>query len=405
MKKFISLAIVAVMLVSMLAVNTSAANTYIPKGTEVPMFTKAPDFDGKITKEEWVGEPTISFTVSEASKANTDGVSAQNVYFDNTYSQLSDDELAAMKTDVWFRYDANYLYMGVIVYDPTGNVNVCPNGNELWNGDNIQIKIDPQGPNSAMYALDKNFDWTKTPFSNDIFPTEIWDDNWDNEDGTYGNYRPLKNNEYKPYWFLNCDKLADYTAALANDTVVVFNNTDPHVLLENRAIAVIPAPTAACPDAVETHYEIALPWSEIYKEFQNLAPTAGTALGVVLGITENYGVTNAENWRYYDSCYSWGTGLYGGQAVSFPDTIGGTNALILLDESTARTPYEVYIPPVVEDNNNNNDANVDNGAADDNKDEGTKSPQTGDSVLFVALIAACCLAVVTALTKKRLASK
>lgn len=400
MKKFISLAIVAVMLVSMLAVNTSAANTYIPKGTEVPMFTKAPDFDGKITKEEWVGEPTISFTVSEASKANTDGVSAQNVYFDNTYSQLSDDELAAMKTDVWFRYDANYLYMGVIVYDPTGNVNVCPNGNELWNGDNIQIKIDPQGPNSAMYALDKNFDWTKTPFSNDVFPTEVWDA--DKEE-----WRAPKNNEYKPYWFLNCDKLADYTASLANDTVVVFNNTDPHVLLENRAISVIPAATATLPDAVETHYEIALPWAEIYKEFPNLTPAEGTALGVVLGITENYGVTNAENWRYYDSCYSWGTGLYGGQAVSFPDTIGGTNALVLLGEDTARTPYEEYIPPVVDNGAGNENAGNENAGNENagNTDSGNKAPQTSDNLALVVLLAVATLAAVVVLTKKRLASR
>ena len=97
---------------------------------EALKFTTAPTIDGVITEEEW-GTPLITFD------QNTD-LCYQDFHLGHT----------ELSVTLWLRWDETYLYIGATSPEPDGQF--CPSDEgENWNGDTLQIRVDPNGPNST----------------------------------------------------------------------------------------------------------------------------------------------------------------------------------------------------------------------------------------------------------------
>ena len=125
MKKFLALALVALM-VAVLALPMSAkANETV----EALYFDEAPKIDGVIEEDVW-GEPTV---VSKAGQATT--------------YQMGTDAVV-LEMNIWLRWDKDNFYIGVTSPDKDGQSLQAGDGSN-WNGDVIQWRLDPFGPISS----------------------------------------------------------------------------------------------------------------------------------------------------------------------------------------------------------------------------------------------------------------
>lgn len=379
MKKFFSILLVACMIIGTMAITVSAApppvpaivnnNTYIPTPVEVPKFTTPPTFDGVITTEEWVGEPSIKFGPATAAIAGInekgiphpqrgESVTADNSFFDPYYSTLVEEEYNKMYTEVWFRYDANNMYIAAKVHDVTGQCNKQAfSMDDIWNGDNIEITFDPEGPNSGMisgvpgFEGDPNYDWTTTPFNQEIFNHFRVNNN--------------VNNNYRQCWIRDFDKKNDFVFArdFVDGLDYGFNTKSGNELYDNIKITVDENDDGSC----IINYEIYIPWAEIFRSYGSAADAVpGKVFGAVFSVTEAYDMSKAGGWRYYDSCYSWGGGHFGGWAQDAPNSAGGTNAVILSAETL--TPFEAPVPGGGNEGGNEGSGNEGSG------NEGTVNP-------------------------------
>lgn len=125
MRKFLALALVAVILAAVALPMSAKAN----ESVEALYFETAPKIDGVISEEEW-GEPTVSVKGGQAT----------------TYQHAADVKDNTM--DLWLRWDADYMYVGVKTPDTDGQSLQAGEGSN-WNGDVIQFRFDPWGANSS----------------------------------------------------------------------------------------------------------------------------------------------------------------------------------------------------------------------------------------------------------------
>ena len=97
---------------------------------EAMKITTAPTIDGVITEEEW-GAPFLSFD--------------QNT--ERCYQDFHDGYVKLSAT-LWIRWDETYLYIGLTSPEPDGQY--CSDiPGRSWDGDSLQIAIDPNGPNTT----------------------------------------------------------------------------------------------------------------------------------------------------------------------------------------------------------------------------------------------------------------
>lgn len=394
MKKVVSILLTACMLLSAMAISAAAAivpldpientNTYIPTPVEVLKFTTPPTIDGVISKDEWAGNATIKFGVATAATTIysphpelAEAVSADNTFWDPYYTTLTEEQYNKMKTQVWFRYDDNYLYVAAKVLDVTGVVNKKADEMEnIWNGDALEITVDPEGPNSGMFNFDgtkiganlnPGYDWTTTPFDQTIF----------NEYRT-GDETNVNNN-YRKCWIRDLQKKNDFVFAKSfwDDEVYGYETQAGREYWQNAGITVDDNGDGT----YYINYEIRLKWNDVlrtYKKKINFGP--GLILGCVVSVTEAWDMDLQSDWRYYDSCYCWGGGHFGGWAQDAPNSAGGTNAIVL--SATEVTPYETPfeddesepepepLPPVIEEGGGKNEVDDDDIVVED--------PSTGD---------------------------
>ncbi len=141
MKKLITLALVTIMIVSM-SYTVSAKD--IDK-VEAPYFNILPVIDGVVTSEEW-GDVTVRITPTQAA----------SYYCDAGAGEID------ISFDLWLRWDEKYLYIAVVTNDPDGHSLPAGEGN-LWNGDVIQFRADPAGPNGSG---DKDAPWSDSMVPN-----------------------------------------------------------------------------------------------------------------------------------------------------------------------------------------------------------------------------------------------
>ena len=125
MKKFLALALVALMLAALALPMSAKANETV----EALYFDEAPKIDGVIEEDVW-GEPTV---VSKAGQATT--------------YQMGTDAVV-LEMNIWLRWDKDNFYIGVTSPDKDGQSLQAGEGSN-WNGDVIQWRLDPFGPNSS----------------------------------------------------------------------------------------------------------------------------------------------------------------------------------------------------------------------------------------------------------------
>lgn len=141
MKKFMAFALVIIMAVTL----SFAASAKDIDKVEALYFNVLPTLDGVVTAEEW-GDATI----------HVDPVQPASYYCDNGAGAID------ISFDLWLRWDEKNLYIAVVTKDPDGHSLPAGEGN-LWNGDVIQFRADPAGPNASG---DKDAPWSDTMVPN-----------------------------------------------------------------------------------------------------------------------------------------------------------------------------------------------------------------------------------------------
>lgn len=309
MKKIISVILACIMLSALFVMPTSAAQSNVD--VSALKFTKQPTIDGVISEEEW-GAMTFSVKGSEAS-TNSD----ESVNEFNTYIEFQDEEVREyFGYDVWLRWDADYFYIGAIVHDPDGH-SLPQGGASIWNGDVIQFRIDPSGPNSCMKRADPNYDYKTTAFD---FNKYIFKD------------------DTSRIW-VNASKLINAGIGLVNKTSAqAFDmQAEKDMTLDGTLVGITTVDTGDMVDTFycETVYECAIPWATI-----GATGAENTLLGMTMvGFNSVAGS--------YNAYLTWGSGLCGSQSRDARKTAGGSNAVTLVaDEVTPADTYAVVTTEV-----------------------------------------------------------
>ena len=125
MKKILALSLVLLTALTLVVPMSAKDNETV----EALYFDTPPVFDGVITEEEW-GKPTVEVKAGQAT----------------TYQMGADVVELTMK--LWIRWDEEYMYVGVTSPDTDGQ-SLQEAGANNWNGDSIQFRFDPMGPNSS----------------------------------------------------------------------------------------------------------------------------------------------------------------------------------------------------------------------------------------------------------------
>lgn len=304
MKRIFASLLAAILLASTLAVGVSAEQTNVD--ADVLKFTAKPTFDGVVSVEEW-GEPTVTVKASEAA---TKEDNQQPSPF-NTYAEFETDEMiAAAKYDLWLRWDSEYFFIAARVTDPDG-YSLPSGGANIWNGDCLQTRIDPDGPSSGMLTKYPDFNYKTDAFDYKKLAgkTEL---TWKSADkiinagfGLVGGFTL---------------QAFDMQSEKAMDTTLFSMTTTPN------------DPTGMSDDfGCENVYEIAIPWATIGGD--GYAPNENDILGMTVVVINGAG-------SGYNGLLTWGSGITGGQNKDARKTLGGSNAVHLL--GTEVTPKEGY---------------------------------------------------------------
>ena len=134
-------------------------NALEPDTGEALKFTKPPTIDGTISPEEW-GEPTKK-DVQHGSPANA----------------IARNPEQGIKFDLWLRYDDNNVY--IALQTPDENLINTNSGHDMWNGDAIQLEVDPLGNwqsqgKSDYYYLSDNAREIAYSYSSKEHKSQAW---------------------------------------------------------------------------------------------------------------------------------------------------------------------------------------------------------------------------------------
>lgn len=321
--------------------------------------------DGKIGEGEW-GDPIAVIDSKYAadnigykwyhSSIEYEHPSAENTYYfynndPTTKKSMTPDGL---NFTLYMMWDEDYLYVAAHVNDADGHLG-ANKGAEAHNGDALQVRIDPLGPNSVVDGKgydakgnDRNeaYDTFIPPWKGTEYPDKRYAPCHDtvgnfvfayvNAAGGYTEafdasrrYNPQLDSEYKD----RNDNVVPTTFYEGDDVSPKFR--DVLGLGEGVHAAVNPSNKGSKRyPKWETEYEAAIPWALIGEEYK---PTAGDQLGASVGL--NNGKTGEEGFNAY---LEWGTGVSDTHMRYSPITCGGSNCLILSDESytTPRCNHE-----------------------------------------------------------------
>lgn len=311
------------------------------------------EMDGKIDEGEW-GKPAISISSEYATKfsgkngqknPDYDTPSKENTFF---YTNFKRDQLNInyfpLQFDAYFLWDDEYLYMAIDVLDWDGHVNATKSDRQegAWNGDAVQFRIDPDGPNSIVdgegydgkvnpypWKRSEHPGWEETysEFPNFIVSlTEIqgkgaFVERWDaarrynvvevppTESGGEVTYTGSQSNvaDGTDIWG---PVYASVTTEVQNDLIDYVNGI------------YYPA---------KTQYEIAIPWEymdsaqEILESGNYFEPEAGMELGFALALMNGQRGAVGD----FDSYLEWGNGVTRDATYHHYEVAGGSNCLVL----------------------------------------------------------------------------
>ena len=325
MKKIISMAIVCVMLAAIIMIPVSAAQTNVE--VKALKFTEKPTIDGTISEDEW-GEVSFTVKASEAQdKENAaEGVNEFNTYLGGVGGDISELVRNDMSYQLWMRWDDEYFYVAVKVHDADGHA-ANKTGADIWNNDGVQMRVDPEGPDSKQVADDPSFDWKTTE--------------WDyvkgtSADGGFGSEGSKIWNSNKKIINAGFALTGPEGARTASKWDMQAQAAMPDTLFEATTYD-ISGDTDDEDFACETSYEIAIPWGTIGDKVkgEGWVPAAEDYLGMTLVVLNALG-------SGADSYLTWGCGVCGGQGSEARTTCGGSNAILLsADTYSPKTGYAV----------------------------------------------------------------
>ena len=327
MKKFATLLMVFAMLASLLAVSASAEKDGGQTNMEVtvPMFAQQPTLDGVISEEEW-GEVTVQMVTSGAATLdNSDAIGenefAKNIFYWYEFEGFSDE----LSYDLWIRWDNDYLYVAALVNDPDP-FSLPEGGEEIWNGDMIQIRVDDHGPSAVMLKEDATFNYLTDSFNGNRYKKP-----WSNDTEVFNGIMGLVKGKTPTIW--RCGKQYGNGWDLADDGGLV-----GITVIENKDDS---GEVVSC----TTSYEGAIPWSAIATK-DGKTPAAGEVFGMAVSVA----CSDSNN---LNAWLMWGSGVTtppGDQGQPRP-TRGGSQAIVLsADAVTPGADYPVAgEDPVVSD--------------------------------------------------------
>ncbi len=312
--------------------------------------------DGNIEPDEW-GKKSLSvnsvYAGRSSGKNGQRNVDMDEPAKDNAYYYMNFKGWGATQTpvyrdmqfDAYFLWDEEYFYMAVDVLDPDGFYNKKQSAQEGgWNGDALQFRIDPDGPNSIAkdgkgydakntprpwkrsemkngyqerYAEIPNFIISLTePLNKDINgSTNAFVERWDAAKRYNVTEEALENNK---------TQLVGNEADVSNGIAVSDNDVwDPvYASVTTKQVKGM---------TFRTQYEIAIPWAYMDSAPEKIAsgdfftPEVGMQLGMALTLFN--GPRGAQNG--YTSSLSWGNGVTGDASYHHYEMDGGSNCLIL----------------------------------------------------------------------------
>ena len=307
MKKFASFLMVAVMLASLLVISASAEQTNME--VTVPKFTKQPTFDGYVSEEEW-GDVTVHVVTDGAATLDDNEVSyneefgLRNIFYWFDVEGASD----SLSYDLWLRWDETYIYVAAIVNDPDP-FSLPSGGEEIWNGDMLQMRIDEQGPSAIMLNEDPDFDYRTDAFNGTRYKKP-----WSNDTEVFNGIFGLVRGEVPTAWRCGKEYGNGYNLDNALIGITYVANDD---------------------DTCTTMYEGAIPWADVNA---TLVPKSGDIYGmsVVVGCSDSNSLNAWLQWGHGVTSTPEGT-----DQPQPKGTRGGSQAIVLTDETTV-TPADGY---------------------------------------------------------------
>ncbi|MBE6562505.1 MAG: hypothetical protein E7660_02080 [Ruminococcaceae bacterium] len=338
MKKLLSLALVSVMLFAVVAgaIPAQAVDAFNVDEVEAKYFDVKPTIDGYISEAEW-GAPLV---LAEQSDAQTVGGQSPtpNRFFATANGGGYDAATLSMSYMLWLSWDENYFYIGAKVNDPDGHS--LRNGRgETWDGDALQVRIDPEGAN----AVNGGFEFDPALDSTDRKP-------WGSAnvcDLLFGYC--LNAGGYKEAWNNTID---------VNKGMLANNAYTQSMGLVDMAIATAGSSYTSDTQNGITTYEVAIPWSYIdynnpgrqhnyYKyalkdgtDKQGNKQGPGGAIGVEYGMSAVVlNADGASGGNHWNALLTWGSGIVGIQHTDENyKTCAGSNAVILSGDKVSEDP-------------------------------------------------------------------
>lgn len=225
-------------------------------------FDKLPEIDGKVTVEEW-GQPSV----------------AHIKYPENPQTDVSKDDQTDVEFTIWFRYTFDGLYIAAQTPD-TSPCNDNVDGAQIWNGDCLQMRLDPYGCTEDQ----------------GLFASPSRDNNY--------------SEDYQEFAFAYCKDDGDCYAYCW------------HGIMEGMALQSEGGKYGASNDGTTTTYEVFIPWDELVYD----TPHVGTSYGVAAALLT---ATEGENSNKWQNWLEWGSGVINNR----DDNICGTNRLVMSGET------------------------------------------------------------------------
>ncbi len=351
MKKILSSVLAAATLASLMIFPATAEVQSVTQEVEVLYMNTKPTFDGVIDAAEWGADATFTVSGKDASKPGDTAPSAQNTfaYYSFEYDDLNKvivsedtvnkDKALKMGYKVWLRWDKDYLYIAAEVSDPDGYY--LPAGREkIWDGDCLQFRVDPMGPNSYRSYKDPDYDYKVGGFDT-------------SSEATSGlSYYPWAYSTKICNIGLGTIKgkaqaydMADQGTGnmtkqqLLNDPNKMGPGKNP-LKDENNYASEFAMKT--CDENANgiTTYEVAVPW--VFIDQWGLGQVAvGYAWGMSMVVLNGYDDGDSST-SPYQSYLTWGSGICGAQQdqAFLRATCGGSNAIILSDKDIAGNTVE-----------------------------------------------------------------
>lgn len=372
MKKILSSILATATLASMIVFPASAEVKSVTQEVQVLYMNEMPEFDGVINASEW-GEKSFTVYGANAAVPGDTAPSSENTFawYEFEYDEINkviteEDEVNKAKTlglsyDVWLRWDQKYLYIAASVNDPDGYY--LPAGRErIWDGDCLQFRVDPMGPNSYLSYKNPEYDYKTQGFdtSSDAtsgigyypwaYSTKICNIGLGIVNGDSSNSRNIQAYDMADQGTGNMTK-----RQLLNDPNKLGPGKNP-LGDENDYASLFAMKTCAENGDGRNTYECAVPWAFIDQwGFGQVA--VGYAWGMSLVYLNGYNDGDSKTSPFM-SYLTWGSGICGAQQdVPFlKPTCGGSNAIILSDKDINGNTVEGL--PVATDNDDGEQGEV-----------------------------------------------